>query len=162
MVRERGVDARFVGGVEIHIEAAGTAQQSMAAVYLAQTGELFTSSAAYFRLQIELGMKKYFALPLFFCALACQAEFLQFDLGRSGKLQIGLDIKAERNLMVSLVRMGPAETYLVKVSNCKTGAGQIFIFDSAGKKLQDTFNWVKDGKEMSDVIGTNICKHAPK
>lgn len=107
-------------------------------------------------------MKKFFALSLLCCSLACHAEFLQFDLGRSGKLQIGLDIKAEKNLMVSLVRMGPSELYLVKVSNCKSGAGQVFIYDAAGKKLQDTFNWVKDGKEMSDVIGTNICMHAPK
>ena len=107
-------------------------------------------------------MKKFFALPLFFYALACHAEFLQFDLGRSGKLQIGMEVKAEKNLMVSLVRMGPTELYLVKVSNCKSGAGQVFIFDAAGKKQQDTFNWVKDGKEMADVIGTNICKFAPK
>ena len=109
-----------------------------------------------------LTMKKFLALLLSVYALACQAEFLQFDLGRSGRLQIGLEIKAEKNLMVSMVRMGPSELYLVKVSNCKSGAGQVFIFDSAGKKLQDTFNWVKDGKEMSDVIGTNICKNAPK
>lgn len=107
-------------------------------------------------------MKKLAALSLYFWVLACHAEFLQFDLGRSGKLQIGMEIKAEKNLMVSLVRMGPSELYLVKVSNCKSGSGQVFIYDAAGKKLQDTFNWVKDGKEMADVIGTNICKFAPK
>lgn len=107
-------------------------------------------------------MKKFLSLSLFFCAFACHAEFLQFDLGRSGKLQIGMEVKAEKNLMVSLVRMGATELYLVKVSNCKSGAGQVFIFDAGGKKLQDTFNWVKDGKEMADVIGTNICKFAPK
>jgi len=107
-------------------------------------------------------MKKIFALPLLVCAFASHAEFLQLDMGRNGKIQIGMEVKAEKNLMVSLVRMGPAELYLVKVSNCKDGAGQVFIFDAAGKKLQDTFNWVKDGKEMADVIGTNICKFAPK
>lgn len=107
-------------------------------------------------------MNRLLGLLLIAVALPGHAEFLQFDLGRSGRVQIGLDIKAEKSLMVSLVRMGPSELYLVKVSNCKTGAGQIFVFDQAGKKLQDTFDWKKDGPEIGDVIGTNICKHAPK
>jgi hypothetical protein len=107
-------------------------------------------------------MKKFIALLSFFFVLTCHAEFLQFDLGRGVKIQIGLEIKAESNLMVSRVRMGPTEVYLVKVSNCSSGAGQIFIFDSEGKKLQDTFSWVKGGQSIGDVIGTNICKNAPK
>jgi hypothetical protein len=44
----------------------------------------------------------------------------------------------------------------------RSGAGQVSIFDAVGKKLQDTFNGVGDGKEMADAIGTGICKFAPK
>lgn len=107
-------------------------------------------------------MKIFLGLLLLLGGLTCRAEFLQFEVERGVKLQVGLEIKRESNLLVSHVRMGPTEVYVVKVSDCSKGAGQILVYDAAGKKLQDTFTWVKDGKGIGDIIGTTICKYAPK